>query len=551
MRVLDVRSRNLLTGLSKGIYFDGLLPTSKFDVRLERLIAQTKRLATYYQANPIPCRAPPTVQGKALQSLFANPVVQPGLTHLPPPFLVPAVLEALAGTAHYKYITSVVPGEADLYCAGYLKKNGGIVFTGDSDLLLHDLGLDGAVGFLKDVETCSNGTPGKLCSRIYHPTRISDRLKLPKSHGLRAVAFEIVLDNHATFPKLLMQATALRAIKTYEDKYTDFEKEYVSLPSDSIFEIDNEVRKNVKVRSVLQSLDPRISEYVLQFPCLAETAGRFTRGGSLASETPHVFLPFLLDCPVRTNAWEISTSTRQLAYGLINLVIPKRQQQSSVFEHRTQQGKSGGREWQLPKFSEISDACTSLVNVLDRLHEKLPKLSSADFWIAVTVYQDIDWSAFHSKTSSSQLVSEQLIDSEKPNNPYNYSWDIVHFIAQIQGSHYSFRFLKQILGLLISYDDFHGSFPEPVFLLQRHLETFPPLNDFPDLRNVFAIVQKIEARGILKVVHELLGIAQPGSSPVQESTKAAKKKRKRSQAPSDSSVRQRKSTNPFELLGVE
>ena len=541
-----------LTKRSKGIYFDGFLPSSKFDVRLERLIAQTKRLTGYYQANPIPCRDPSRIRGKGLQPEFAKLAVQPSITNLPPPFLVPAVLEALRSSECYNLITMVVPGEADLYCAGYLKSNIGIVFTGDSDLLLHDLGLDGAVMFFKDLETCSSGTPGKSPSRIYHPTRIASRLDLPKAHGLRAVAFEIVMDIHATFPKLLKQATSLQAVMAYGDQYANFEREYVSLPLDSNFTIDKEAIGRLKVQSVLRGLDPRVSEYVLQFPCLAEISGQCAKMEGVVSESLHIFLPFLLDCPVRTNAWETVTSTRQLAYGLINLVVPKSQQQSSIFEHRTQQEKSRGREWQLPNFSEITEACKSLVDILDRLHEKLPTLPNSEFWIAVAVYHDIDWSSLHSKTPTCNLVPKQLRALEKPANPYkNYSWDIVQFIAQIQGSHYSYRLLKQILGVLTSFDDFHDSIPASVFLLHRHLETLPALNDFPDLRDVSSIVKKIESRGILKVGYELVGVTQPESSPAQESSKATKKQRKRNESPPDSTAGQCRSTNPFQLLDVE
>ncbi len=280
-------------------------------MRLGRLVDQTKRLNTYYHthSSPISYQTCETKPETTLPSLFGRTAVRSGLTALPPaPFLVPAVLEALKGSDQYKDIIEVVPGEADLYCAKYLQQHGGTVLTGDSDLLVHDLGLEGAVGFFKVIQ----GSSGSLQCEIYHPTAIVDRLGLPKSHKLHSLAFEMFMDNHGTFPQLLARAKNLEAIKLYGIMYEDFLKEYVTLPSDT----NTSNPRSAATLLVLRQLDPRISEYVLQFPSLAELAGQSPVLHAIESSAAHVFLPFLLDCPIRTNAWEMSTATRQLAYRL-------------------------------------------------------------------------------------------------------------------------------------------------------------------------------------------------------------------------------------------
>jgi hypothetical protein len=227
-----------------------------------------------------------------------------------------------------------VPGEADLYCAKYLSQYGGIVLTGDSDLLVHDLGQDGAVSFFKEIE--HSAISDTLSSQIYQPAAISQRLDLPISHGLHAFAFEILMDSHSTFRKLLVGARSLKAVTANPSDFKLFLKEYKQLraPLNS--------NDSPKILPILRSLDPRISEYVLQYPYLAQIAGK--EEIAEVSETVHVFLPFLLDCPVRTNAWEVSTVIRQLAYGLINLIVPDTQQKVTVSEHRKQQDMSTGRE---------------------------------------------------------------------------------------------------------------------------------------------------------------------------------------------------------------
>jgi hypothetical protein len=196
-------------------------------VRLGRLVTQTQRLTSYHQTNPIPCRAIFPNPENFSSRLFGRTAIRSNLTGLCPlSFLVPAVLESLVASTQYRDITEVVPGEADLYCAKYLKQNGGIIFTGDSDLLVHDLGADGAVSLFRDVEFPSIDNFDTLCTKLFQQSTIVDRLALPKSHGLHALAFEMTMDNHCTFPKLLAQAKSLKAVSANPQMYEDYLKEY-------------------------------------------------------------------------------------------------------------------------------------------------------------------------------------------------------------------------------------------------------------------------------------------------------------------------------------
>ncbi|KAK0111502.1 hypothetical protein ONS95_001857 [Cadophora gregata] len=531
----------------KKIYFDGYLPQAKLDVRLERLQSSTHQLTKFHQTSNAPCRSSFPKANDAPLPVFQGGAVRSGLTTLPAvSFVVPAILEALISSSKYANITEVVPGEADLYCARYLKQDGGIVFTSDSDLLVHDLGLNGAVTFFSDIELTAGDSPGILRTQTFHPAAISERLTLPKSHGLHSLAFEIFMDAQGTFPKLLTQAQSLKAITSHRQMFDDFLKEYAPLRAESEMSIEY-----AQALRVLRRLDPRTSEYVLQFPSLAHIAGQPLVSGKPASLSPHVFLPFLIDCPVRTNAWEASTATRQLAYGLVNIIVPTREQASSVFEHRRQLEKSGGRELMLPEVLDISEACTAVLETFQTLKNKLPDFTETHIWVAFAVHQDIEWSASSSKTAASQLFL-QRISYPKLSDPSGYlGWDVIQFFAQLQGSLYSFRMLQQITSLVVA-TGHKTSIPEAVHRLHSLLGSVPTLVDYPDLGTASSIVRNSHGVKFLKNLREVLKVLD--SSPTylaQNDTKSkasSKKKRKRDQAATELPPGKPKSSNPFALL---
>ena len=516
-------------------------------MRLGRLVTQTQRLSSYHQTNPIPCRAILPNPENLSSRLFGRTAIRSNLTGLCPlSFLVPAVLESLVASTQYRDITEVVPGEADLYCAKYLKQNGGIIFTGDSDLLVHDLGADGAVSLFRDVEFPSIDNFDTLCSKLFQQSTIVDRLALPKSHGLHALAFEMTMDTHCTFPKLLAQAKSLKAISVKPEMYEEYLKEYTQLPQD----LKAESGDSVEVTKVLKKLDPRISEYVLQFLCLAKIAGQSPLEDT-DSHTPHIFLPFLVDCPVRTNAWEVSSTIRQLAYGLINLCISKKQQVFTVFEHRKQQDKSTGRELQLPSISQISEACTAVSHLFQQLQNKHPNLSDTQIWTAVAVNQELEWSHAHSRSPLSQIVIQQFEFLEsKTEMARNLSWDIIHFFAQIQGSYYSLRILKQIMGLVVSHGCSEPT-PEPLLLLHHQLESLPTLAELADLSHVSSLLETIPAALATDTSTMSMEHRSDRSPQTKESRRAARRKRKREKGLVEAPFGRGKPNNPFDVLRDE
>lgn len=533
----------MLIFCSHEIFFDGFLPLTKYPTRTKRLSGYTKQLNEYQtlHSDNIPSSKVESIQILNSSSLFTGGSAHPSHSKISaPPFLVPAVLDALFQNERYFKITTVVPGEADLYCSQYLQKHGGTVVSGDSDLLVHDLGPKGAVAFLKDLDFTDTSSTHFV---QYQPGLIAQRLELDSAYGLRALAFELVTDSHKTFRQLLQRAVKSTSIKEYKYMYDTFIAEYQPLST-----LRLQIREKDDMANALSMLDPRISEYIRQFKifdAVLVTETSVTDVPSSSREDLDVFLPFLIDCPIRTSAWESSTHIRQLAYGLVNLVAPEHEQVSTVVEHRRQQTGSRGRVWQVPKREEISKASQSLVAVLQNLRIALRQTSGSNFWRAAALYQDVAWAESNGKTS----LSDKVILPDGKRTHSKFTWDSVHFCGQMHGTYYSFRILKQILGVIGAYAK-HDTLPSSVIELKAALEDLPALNELPNIREEVDTLSKGQDLAQISIIKKLLDIEEPESpgSPIKTKM-ASKKKRKRTKSGSNAETVAKKSTNPFDLLG--
>jgi hypothetical protein len=463
------------------------------------------------------------------------------LTTLPAvPFLVPAILEALQQSQYYKGIVRVMPGEADIYCANLVKDIGGVVITSDSDLLVHDLGPSGKVVFFRDMEMRGDD---RLWAPIYHPMKIASQLNLSGLRGLQALAFEMLLDNSSSLAVLAAQAKIERSVKAFPDRFEHFQKDYVSLsvPLPGIASAS----QPRTVQQVLQSLDPRISEFILQFPFLARVAAQPPY--TALHTSPHIFLPFLHDSPVRTTAWEASRGIRQLAYGLINLVAPRNERISAVFEHIRQETNSGGRGLQVPIHDDLHGLCDSIVVQFHKLKENLPGVSPVDLWTAISVVQDIQFSYENSRPNLGQLAKQQVLQL-KDKSKKCLSWEILHFHAQIQATYYSFRLLRQIFLVLTTYSD-EDQLPLPVVSLREMLSSLPPLSEFQDISHAIPTIKTIRNMNMVKLAQEILDINLPEPALKSKiSHREAKSNRKLDRKGQRQTKKSHTTSNLFELL---
>ncbi|TGO55681.1 hypothetical protein BCON_0088g00120 [Botryotinia convoluta] len=535
----------------KRIYFDGYLPPSKLDVRYQRLNRNTQQLEKYHKeyTSGLRYRLSSTNRTIPTSFPFAFSPQRSNFTKLPASsFLVPAIIEALQNSNKYKHLVAIVPGEADTYCASYVSRYGGIILTGDSDLLVHEIGTDSSVSFFQDVEVSSKADSWMLQSQIFHAGSIIKRLGLPPSYGIRALAFEIFMDCHGSFSKLLKQAIALTAINQHQKMYKDFVKEYLPVDID-VATLSSELLKPSVVKTALQVLDPRICEYVLQFPYFMKCLGLFqsSSGSQDGTNNINIFLPFLIDSPSRTNAWEMSTSIRQLAYGCINLLLPVKERRTSVFENKRQANASRGREWEIPGASDIPEACTEVLNFLRETRPKAKGQSIADHWTSISFTQDAQWSESIDKVSLGRKVLAGLQISDPGDNirkTSEWDWDMIHVIAQIQGSHYSFRILKQMITFLTLIGG-RNSVPLPLLQLYDTLQDLSCLSDLNGFEKMDSIL-----RAMKETI--LVDLSQTIGRSTATSAEASKQKKKRKRDNSNrTGTAKKKSTNPFDVLGTD
>lgn len=448
------------------------------------------------------------------------------------PFLVPAIIEALFQCERYADLVEVVPGEADLYCADYVRTHGGVVFTGDSDLLIHELG-DGAVSFFKDIDLTASANKTSLTCIQYQVGAIVQRLGLAGTHGLLALAFEMTMDTHASFRELVRKAVKLNAVSLHGPLYQDFANEYRALHCS--VKLQETFKSGYVVHSPslsrqLKMLDPRVSEYLLQLSEFSQAVG--PPESILSRSIVHqshidVFLPFLLDCPLRTSAWEMSTSVRQLAYGLVNLVLPQEESVLKVTEYRRLQSGSRGREWQVPAAQDLPKACADLHELFKNLQIGMSLLPEQTIWRALAIYQDQE---LHLSTGKSGLSSTIIKRSKSVKDfPFRLTWDVIHLSAQFQGSYYSFRMLKQILSIVLLYDE-SKTLPLALHQLQVDLKSLPALEELPPVVDIIRNIGDPDDQTILKMVQGLLGI-----KPVDEMIKVRKKRNKKKRKTGDAS----------------
>ena len=408
------------------VFFDGYLPEHKRPTRLTRLESSLKELTKFQslQSNGLRSSKSTTSSPSVNPSqLFdSSRVVPPLLRGVPaPPFLVPAVLDALA-SSEYASITEVVPGEADGFCAKAAKALGAVILTGDSDMLVYDLGSTGSVAFFNQMEIKPPARENDSCSviraRIFQPHDVARRLKVS---NLQRLAFEIKQDPTLRFSEALGRAR--RGVLDQDLTYRAFLEEYLTERAEDGVTASYTTRAE---GTHLPFLDPRLSELVLQL-----------RSPSLR-EPPNVYLPFLLDDPSRSSAWVASAEIRYFKYSLLALLTPS--PKSSIIEV----SRKGFRI--LPQ-----NISTSTTHFLPFPSFLLSPLSSLPMFP-----RDLYWRLLalrliftHATRTGKRPPSDGcIIRTITARYPQTKTWDDVHLQAEVQGMLYSLRMLKQSLGVL-------------------------------------------------------------------------------------------------------
>lgn len=403
------------------------------------------------------------------------------------PLLVPSVLEGLRNS-EFKSRIHLVPGEADTFCAAHLAEcqHGGIVLTSDSDLLVHEMG-DGRVAFFRDMETNHDND---WMASIYNVEEICRRNELPKHVGARRLCYEIYCDPHKSFQRAVADCTFP---VQFPDEYEQFCKQYLlqktSYTPITIYEHE----------MTLDNLDPRVSELVLQF-------ARFIPN-TVTPENVNVFLPSLIENPLRGSAWASSAPIRELAYFVLQSFI---------------NGKVVIREHRRPQMVEQKGIAAQNFNITDastlardiRKHmKKIKELATSHQWMMLCLKLDVD----ECQARGKPCIALKTLQQPHTEIPRQLSWDLIHFAAQLQASFYSFRIIHQIFTTLP--EPIFKTLPEVVLHLHNELATFPPLAEFPEILDILNFLRDVEE---LKVM-ELLELPKLEPTVVGESKKRKKK----------------------------
>lgn len=414
------------------------------------------------------------------------------------PFFVAAIIEAL-GDSKYAGVTSVVPGEADAYCAEIARSSGGIIFTNDSDLLIYDLGPNGAVGSLYDLEFIDVGVDdrdgnnsGEHClvqTKVISPSNVAKALSLPNLHKLAYVL------TTSTPPSLREAVDLTKDLATNDFQLTDFVKEYTNSPTalktQYIHPGTPHQLKLTRDRGLF--LDPRISELVFQSRL----------------DSPSIYLPFLIEDPSRTTAWAVSSLLRILAYSCC--LLPQGLTGKVVKEY-SRKGQKVHPTIIPTSIDLLSES--AILNAAMILRKRLRQFKTAFsafpvlLWCRVYALAEVyHWYLNTDRPPPSRETMVTVITGKLINTGM-LKWGEIHLIAQIEATLYSLRIVFQTLEFIDPMtvnNTKQDGLIEALTSLKDELRSLPPLKDLmPSLAELVPRTKGIEINELLDLLAGVL-----------------------------------------------
>ena len=460
------------------------------------------------------------------------------VTRLPkPPFLVPAVIEALRNSQDWAPLIQVVPGEADTYCAQDVRQNGGIVLTSDSDLLVQDLGADGRVSFFWDVEYISSAA---LSTSMYSFHDINDQLGVRDVGGLPRVVFEQITDRIA-FDAAVRKAKENNGDTLTSPGYLSFVKGH---------QVNDAILTDDATLAAISNLDPRISEIVIQTIIMREsgwTPGTPSKRESRGPKVLSMFLPTMTENRGIKSCWMASTETRKIAYGVLQTLSPRRSE--NIIEYRTldRSNDHNGRRLDIPWELDTMDGCKRLVATLGNLKKRLP--SPGMQWLAFAILQGVEVSAEDERVSLSAILLSQ---ANLPSiDAHEYSWDLIHYTAQVQASYYSLRMARQILDAVAALGQ---DLPKPFRELRESLASLPLIADWPTIEDMPSLLSIFKSQDALNIVTDVLGVPRINLDQVLAESTGPKRHKRKQQSDAGGNngggngMKRSPSLNPFAIL---
>ncbi|KAF2225604.1 XPG domain containing-domain-containing protein [Elsinoe ampelina] len=470
------------------IVFDGYLPSWKKFERSSRGQQSLNRLVKFrasrndHQLGRI---GPPSV------GLF-DPSVALSETKLEqiaaPPCFINAVLDSLFNN-DYGAVTKVVPGEADSYCAEIARcHEAAFIFTSDSDLLVQDLGDTGKVVIFKDVsfDTTANLWVELL---VHHPSRLAELLQVP---NLIATAYCV----KQNFRRSLSEAAAMvRMQNPTGSGYEEFRKLYTSHGEQSTMMKYLQTTQYKDVVCFLEEQDPRVSELVLQ---LQIRPGNDTTVKS--ERSIYFFLPFLLEDPSKSSAFQPSTGLLKLCYSILKYID---KDLGYVTEYTRRGLAIQSAALMLHPIGQTDSEIRDTGNWLEDALTTCDHLPVAARWrmLAAAILLDHQTQSGKGLPSRDDMIALVLNSSWPP-----WTWALLHAKAQMQGILFSLRLIKQIVSFTILVN-MHVSLGEnasrDLRRLDRVLASLPKTSDVLDWKDGTSAMSMAEIQTTVNMIDKL------------------------------------------------
>ena len=335
------------------------------------------------------------------------------------PFLVPAVLDGLLSSGQYAEVIEMVPGEADWYCAAAARKSGGMVLTGDSDLLVYDLGPKGGVIFYDQLELRQCDMSTSFCVLMASVANSTETAKVLGVDSIQRLAFELKEDRSTTLLEAVRRSNNGFGGANRKALYDNFSKEYAE---------EETISQHLAGNALCPLVDPRLSELVVQFSMSAE-------------ETLHMYLPFIIEDPSRASAWNVSQYLRSHAYSII-AASKNKLKKPKIFEYSRRDVRIVPDSVHISEPSEINRSTRKLAYRRDAIKSQFPAVPNCLVWRISAIIEVYSWYIENGRS----LPSRKALTKAFCGNEETFiSWQDVHLSAQIQAALYSFRLLTQAL----------------------------------------------------------------------------------------------------------
>jgi hypothetical protein len=414
------------------IFFDGGLPHHKRAVRMDRLGKLRRQLEVTRHSYPGPfecCRQADTT-GIAAWFWQTTPPPSNAAALPPPPFMVASVVEVLqSDDSQWKDRVSVVPGEADAWCASVARNvsmsTDVAILSNDSDMFVYALGAHGHAAILSTLEKHQDLSVGSCFSiNIFNAQQTARKLGVP---SVLRFSFERYMDSSATINTIKTRTTDGARVKMLQNEYDEFAEQYDL----GQFTAESDLHG-------FRNLDPRTAEMVVEL-----------------SHDPHVYLPPLLEDPQRDSSWSYGAKIRQLAYSYLSSQVSSAQNNTHVTEvlRRGQrvtsvEGAILDRNATLLRAAQLQDLLDSYTGTLVLPQPSSGALTKAFYGFATSWLQHERLALGKAPLSYDQVLilfglprSSRSVQSKI----LNVTWEDLHLLANLHAVLYSLRILNQIL----------------------------------------------------------------------------------------------------------